>query len=116
MLSDMTRKSLRNKNAVVGDKSAVSPGGVRIGAPAMTSRGLKEADFVKVGEFLHRGIQFALEVQKASGKKLADFLKAIDEKANADELAVPEHELSSHAPVVLCPLASPVVPLEGETR
>ena len=26
-----------NKNAVVGDKSAVSPGGVRIGAPAMTT-------------------------------------------------------------------------------
>merc|ERR1719482_1354455 len=31
-----------NKNAVHGDVSAMSPGGVRIGAPAMTSRGLKE--------------------------------------------------------------------------
>ena len=29
--------------AVVGDVSALTPGGVRIGAPAMTSRGLKEA-------------------------------------------------------------------------
>jgi len=29
-----------NKNAVVGDVSAMTPGGVRIGAPAMTSRGL----------------------------------------------------------------------------
>ncbi|EOD36862.1 serine hydroxymethyltransferase [Emiliania huxleyi CCMP1516] len=76
-----------NKNAVHGDVSAMAPGGIRIGTPAMTTRGLKEADFVKVGEFLHRGIQFALEVQKASGKKLADFLKAIDEKANADKLA-----------------------------
>ena len=28
-----------NKNAVVGDVSAMTPGGVRIGAPAMTSRG-----------------------------------------------------------------------------
>lgn len=28
---------------VVGDVSALTPGGVRIGAPAMTSRGLKEA-------------------------------------------------------------------------
>ena len=37
-----------NKNAVHGDVSAMSPGGVRIGAPAMTSRGLKEADFVQV--------------------------------------------------------------------
>merc|ERR1711924_349292 len=36
-----------NKNAVHGDVSAMSPGGVRIGAPAMTTRGLKEVDFVK---------------------------------------------------------------------
>jgi len=27
-----------NKNSVVGDKSALVPGGVRIGAPALTSR------------------------------------------------------------------------------
>ena len=30
----------------------MTPGGVRIGAPAMTSRGLKEADFEKIGDFL----------------------------------------------------------------
>lgn len=42
-----------NKNAVVGDTSAMNPGGVRIGTPAMTSRGLKEADFEKVADFLH---------------------------------------------------------------
>merc|ERR1712216_844539 len=46
-----------NKNAVHGDVSAMAPGGIRIGMPAMTTRGLKEADFVKVGEFLHRGLQ-----------------------------------------------------------
>ncbi len=38
-----------NKNAVHGDVSAMSPGGVRIGTPAMTSRGLKEADFAQIG-------------------------------------------------------------------
>ena len=42
-----------NKNAVVGDVSAMTPGGVRIGSPAMTSRGLKEADFDKIADFLH---------------------------------------------------------------
>ena len=31
-----------NKNAVVGDVSAMTPGGCRIGTPAMTSRGLTE--------------------------------------------------------------------------
>merc|ERR1711967_68347 len=63
-----------NKNAVHGDVSAMAPGGVRIGAPAMTSRGLKEAEFVQVGEFLHRGVQIALKVQETKGKKLVDFL------------------------------------------
>jgi glycine hydroxymethyltransferase len=66
-----------NKNAVHGDVSAMSPGGVRIGAPAMTSRGLKEQDFKQIAEFLHKGIQIALETQEKSGKKLADFLKLL---------------------------------------
>jgi hypothetical protein len=41
-----------NKNAVVGDVSALAPGGVRIGAPAMTSRGLKESDFETIADLL----------------------------------------------------------------
>jgi len=76
-----------NKNAVHGDVSAMAPGGIRIGTPAMTTRGLKEADFVKVGEFIHRGVQLALEVQSKSGKKLADFLKALTDKEFSDKLA-----------------------------
>ena len=35
-----------NKNTVPGDKSALIPSGIRIGAPAMTTRGCKETDFV----------------------------------------------------------------------
>jgi hypothetical protein len=49
-----------NKNAVYGDASALSPGGVRLGAPAMTSRGLTEADFVRIAELLHKGTPFLL--------------------------------------------------------
>lgn len=37
-----------NKNTVPGDKSAVMPGGIRLGTPAMTTRGLVENDFRKV--------------------------------------------------------------------
>ena len=43
-----------NKNSVPGDKSAMVPGGVRIGSPAMTTRGMVESDFVKVADFIDR--------------------------------------------------------------
>ena len=39
-----------NKNTVPGDKSALTPGGIRFGAPALTSRGFTEEDFVQVLE------------------------------------------------------------------
>ena len=35
----------------------MNPGGVRIGTPAMTSRGLKTEDFEKVADFLHEVAQ-----------------------------------------------------------
>merc|ERR1712100_38264 len=62
-----------NRNAVHGDASALSPGGVRIGSPAMTTRGCAEADFKKIAHFLDRCCQIALDVQKEKGKKLKDF-------------------------------------------
>merc|ERR1712224_511182 len=62
-----------NRNAVHGDASALSPGGVRIGTPSMTTRGLKEDGFVKIAEFLDRVLQISLQIQKEKGKKLKDF-------------------------------------------
>merc|ERR1712187_464828 len=62
-----------NRNAVHGDASALSPGGVRIGTPAMTTRGCTTEDFKKVAEFLDRCLQIALQIQKENGKKLKDF-------------------------------------------
>merc|ERR1711963_194010 len=62
-----------NRNAVHGDASALSPGGVRIGAPAMTTRGCTAEDFKKIAHFLDRCCQIALKVQKEKGKKLKDF-------------------------------------------
>lgn len=44
---DMAHITL-NKNSVPGDKSAVVPGGIRIGTPALTTRGFLEEDFKKV--------------------------------------------------------------------
>ncbi|KAJ4933980.1 hypothetical protein JOQ06_006788 [Pogonophryne albipinna] len=53
-----------NKNTCPGDKSALTPGGLRLGTPALTSRQLNEADFEKVVDFIDAGIQIALDVKK----------------------------------------------------
>lgn len=37
-----------------GDKSALRPSGLRLGSPALTSRGLVEEDFRVVAEYIHR--------------------------------------------------------------
>jgi glycine hydroxymethyltransferase len=52
-----------NKNSIAGDTSAMNPGGVRIGTPALTSRGLTEDDFLSVADFLDKGFKLAEEVQ-----------------------------------------------------
>merc|ERR1712144_88410 len=75
-----------NRNAVHGDVSALSPGGVRIGSPAMTTRGCGAADFQKIAEFLDRCCQIAVKVQKEKGKKLKDFEEGL--KDDADVVAL----------------------------
>ncbi|TPX57992.1 glycine hydroxymethyltransferase [Spizellomyces sp. 'palustris'] len=67
-----------NKNAVHGDSSALVPGGVRLGTPALTSRGFKEADFEKVADFLDRAAKIAINVQKTTGKLIKDFVVALE--------------------------------------
>jgi len=72
-----------NKNTIPGDKSAMNPNGLRVGAPAMTSRGLVEEDFKKMGGFIGRAIEISAEVQKESGPKLVDFRRVINESPPA---------------------------------
>ena len=57
-----------NRNTVPGDASALSPGGVRIGAPAMTTRGCITEDFKRIADFLDRSASIALDIQKEKGK------------------------------------------------
>ena len=116
-----------NKNSVHGDRSAVTPGGVRIGSvraaamglglglgwsgltvalagllvvqPALTTRGLKEADFItvcdfacptttanaltnvsvtQIADFLERAAKLAVKVQNSAGKMLKNFVPALE--------------------------------------
>jgi glycine hydroxymethyltransferase len=52
-----------NKNSLPGDVSAINPGGVRLGTPALTTRGLDETHFEQVADYLHRGCEVALQAQ-----------------------------------------------------
>jgi len=62
-----------NKNTVPGDVSALTPGGIRMGAPALTSRGLEEKDFAQVCEFFDRAVQITIDAKAAVGPKIKDF-------------------------------------------
>jgi len=67
-----------NKNSLVGDKSALNPGGVRLGTPAMTTRGMKEPEMEVIAQFLLRAIAISKRIQGAVGKQLKDFLPALE--------------------------------------
>ena len=73
-----------NKNSVVGDKSAINPGGIRIGTSALTTRGLKENDFLYVGELINECVDLCLEVQSVSGKKLVEFKEMLNENYSCE--------------------------------
>ncbi|KAJ2945979.1 hypothetical protein O0L34_g4897 [Tuta absoluta] len=70
-----------NKNTVPGDKSALNPSGIRLGTPALTTRGMKEKDIDEVVNFIDQALKLAQEITKVSGPKLADFNKTIEENA-----------------------------------
>lgn len=80
-----------NKNTVPGDKSALVPGGLRLGAPgqwrslsavhwslsnhetiAMTTRGFQEKDFVEIANYVDRAIQLTVKLQKHILAKTTD--------------------------------------------
>ena len=65
-----------NKNAIPGDKSALTPYGIRIGAPAMSTRGMGEEDFKRIANYIHTCIGICKDVQAKLPKeanKLKDF-------------------------------------------
>jgi glycine hydroxymethyltransferase len=66
-----------NKNTIPGDVSAMTPGGIRMGSPALTSRGFVEKDFVRVAEFFDRAVGIAGSIKKETGGKVKDFKDAL---------------------------------------
>ncbi|EDO17483.1 hypothetical protein Kpol_1058p20 [Vanderwaltozyma polyspora DSM 70294] len=73
-----------NKNSIPGDKSALVPGGIRVGAPAMSTRGMGEQDFKRIVDYIDKTVQFARNIQQSLPKdanKLKDFKAKVDESS-----------------------------------
>ncbi|KAL1365466.1 hypothetical protein HN51_013485 [Arachis hypogaea] len=88
-----------NKNTVPGDVSAMVPGGIRMGTPALTSRGFVEEDFVKVAEFFDAAVKLALKIKAESkGTKLKDFMATIESSSTfQSEIAKLRHDVEEYA-------------------
>ena len=68
-----------NKNTLKGDKSAISPGGIRIGLSAMTTRGLNtENDCHKIVNFIDTAIKYAIQIQIEYKCTLNEFKEIIN--------------------------------------
>jgi glycine hydroxymethyltransferase len=86
-----------NKNTVPGDVSAMVPGGLRMGSPALTSRGFVESDFEKVAELVDRAVGIAVDLRKQTGPKLKDFREALDKGAAAEPIAALRGDVEAFA-------------------
>lgn len=75
-----------NKNAVFGDSSAQAPGGVRLGVPAMTSRGCKEEHMDMIAEFLVKAAQIAQKIMGEKPKLQRDFVHRLENCSEVAEL------------------------------
>lgn len=87
-------KIIVSKYAVPGDTSSLILGGIRIGSPAMTTRGATSEDFKRIAHFLHRALNIALEIQSDSNFGSYDFDDAIAQNPRIQQLKNHVHEFS----------------------
>ncbi|QLL33896.1 hypothetical protein HG536_0F02210 [Torulaspora globosa] len=83
-----------NKNTIPGDKSALFPSGLRVGTPAMTTRGFKTEEFAKVAEFIDTAVKMAIGLKSQESpdcedvrSKLANFKQLCEESEQVQNLA-----------------------------
>ncbi|KAF9158905.1 glycine hydroxymethyltransferase shm1 [Mortierella sp. AD011] len=87
-----------NKNTVAGDKSAMNPGGIRVGTPAMTSRGLTEKDFGQVAAFIDRAVVITKNLKaQTPGKLISDFKKFVGDGSQVPEIQALKKDVADFA-------------------
>ena len=90
-----------NKNTCPGDKSALKPSGIRLGTPALTTRGFQEKDITQVANYLDQAIQIAVQINKSSDAKksmtLKEFKENMKQKEHTQRLEDLKHSIESFA-------------------
>lgn len=84
-----------NKNTVPGDLSALNPGGIRLGTPALTTRGFTEDHMNDVAEFIDRGIVLSIELRNEGigdkkltpSQEMSEFLKLLKAPENTSKIS-----------------------------
>ncbi len=75
-----------NKNTILSDKSAFSPNGIRIGLPAVTTRGLTEKEMEFLFDIFNECVKISQNIQINVGKKLKDFIIELDNREELKKL------------------------------
>jgi glycine hydroxymethyltransferase len=94
-----------NKNTVPGEPSSpFYPSGIRMGTPAITTRGMKEAEMTEIGNIIADAFEEIKTYKLPTGKEerneyLKNFRKEIEEKKKIIELRKKVMELCSKFPL-----------------
>lgn len=87
-----------NKNCIATDKSPLNPSAVRIGTPAMTTRGFKEAECLKTVNFIDAVFKETIELKVQVSEKKS-FTEIIASSARLRELKKEINEFARSFPL-----------------
>jgi glycine hydroxymethyltransferase len=85
-----------NKNSVYGDVSALSPSGVRIGTQAMTTRGMKEEDFIRIAHLIDECVKITVETNIGT-TNMAEFNNNLSKIETIDKINKIKEEVNKFA-------------------
>ena len=77
-------------------------GGVRMGTPALTTRGLKEADFVRIADFVDRSIKITEKVRAKWYSRFSCYSRRIKSYSNTSQSMLAAPSVRLHCVMRVC--------------